>query len=41
MQARPSEHFGWRWALDGRRIGTPEGLLRAALGVQLPPPSHS
>ncbi len=26
-------YLGWRWALDGRRIASPEALLRAALGV--------
>ena len=26
-------YLGWRWALDGQRIATPEALLRAALGV--------
>ena len=26
-------YLGWRWALDGQRIATPEGLLRAAIGV--------
>ena len=29
-----SNYLGWRWALDGGRIGTPEGLLRAALGTR-------
>lgn len=24
---------GWRWVLDGGRIGSPEELLRAALGA--------
>ena len=28
-----SNYLGWRWALDGGRIGTPEELLRVALGV--------
>lgn len=28
-----ANYLGWRWALDGGRIGTPEGLLRAALGA--------
>ncbi|MGX4641360.1 hypothetical protein [Massilia sp. SYSU DXS3249] len=28
-----SNYLGWRWAIDGGRIGTPEGLLRAALGA--------
>ncbi len=26
-------YLGWRWALDGGRIGTPEMLLRSALGA--------
>ena len=26
-------YLGWRWALDGQRIATPEALLRAALGL--------
>jgi len=26
-------YLGWRWALDGARIKTPDSLLRAALGV--------
>ena len=26
-------YLGWRWALDGERIASPEHLLRAALGV--------
>ena len=26
-------YLGWRWALDGERIGTPALLLRAALGA--------
>ncbi len=26
-------YLGWRWALDGERITSPESLLRAALGV--------
>lgn len=26
-------YLGWRWALDGERITSPERLLRAALGV--------
>jgi transposase-like protein len=25
-------YLGWRWALDGERIGTPDDLLRAAIG---------
>jgi hypothetical protein len=25
-------YLGWRWALDGGRIGSPELLLRSALG---------
>ena len=27
-----ANYFGWRWALDGQRIATPEAFLRAALG---------
>jgi hypothetical protein len=27
-----SHYFGWRWALDGRRIASADGFLRAALG---------
>jgi len=27
-----SHYFGWRWALDGQRIASPEALLRVALG---------
>jgi transposase-like protein len=27
-----SHYFGWRWALDGRRIASPDAFLRAALG---------
>ena len=26
-------YLGWRWALDGGRIGSPEMLLRSALGA--------
>ncbi len=26
-------YLGWRWALDGQRIGSPGALLRAAIGV--------
>jgi transposase-like protein len=26
-------YLGWRWALDGGRVKTPEALLRAALGI--------
>ena len=26
-------YLGWRWALDGQRIATAEGMLRAALGA--------
>jgi transposase-like protein len=26
-------YLGWRWALDGGRVKTPDSLLRAALGV--------
>ncbi|HEU5436343.1 MAG TPA: IS1595 family transposase, partial [Telluria sp.] len=25
-------YLGWRWAVDGGRIGSPELLLRSALG---------
>ena len=25
-------YFGWRWALDGQRIASPDAFLRAALG---------
>ena len=31
-----SNYLGWRWAIDGERISSPEVLLRAALG----PPLH-
>lgn len=35
VASRYLEHYlGWRWALDGQRIGTAEGLLQAALGVR-------
>jgi len=27
-----SHYFGWRWALDGGRIASPDAFLRAALG---------
>jgi len=27
-------YLGWRWALDGGRVGSAEGLLRAALGAR-------
>jgi transposase-like protein len=27
-----SHYFGWRWALDGQRVASPEAFLRAALG---------
>jgi hypothetical protein len=27
-----SNYFGWRWALDGQRIASADGFLRAALG---------
>ncbi|MGJ7917146.1 IS1595 family transposase, partial [Massilia sp. LXY-6] len=27
-----SRYFGWRWALDGQRIASPDAFLRAALG---------
>jgi len=26
-------YLGWRWALDGDRIGSADDLLRAAIGV--------
>jgi hypothetical protein len=26
-------YLGWRWALDGGRVKTPEALLRATLGI--------
>jgi hypothetical protein len=26
-------YLGWRWALDGERIGSADDLLRAAIGV--------
>ncbi|GAB3378746.1 hypothetical protein GCM10027317_22500 [Massilia agri] len=26
-------YLGWRWALDGERIASPERLLRAAVGI--------
>jgi hypothetical protein len=26
-------YLGWRWAVDGERIGSPAMLLRSALGV--------
>jgi hypothetical protein len=26
-------YLGWRWALDGDRISSPEMLLRSALGA--------
>lgn len=26
-------YLGWRWALDGERIGSPERFFRAALGI--------
>jgi IS1 family transposase len=28
-----TNYLGWRWAVDGGRIGTPELLLRSALGA--------
>ena len=28
-----ANYLGWRWAIDGNRIDSPEGFLRAALGV--------
>ena len=36
-----ANYLGWRWALDGGRIRTPEGLLRAALGTPPPAPIHT
>ena len=36
-----ANYLGWRWALDGGRIGTAEGLLRAALGARRQDPSHT
>jgi transposase-like protein len=27
-------YLGWRWALDGGRVGSAEGLLRASLGAR-------
>jgi len=27
-----SHYFGWRWALDGQRIASPDAFLKAALG---------
>jgi hypothetical protein len=26
-------YLGWRWVLDARRIGSPEAMLNAAIGV--------
>jgi transposase-like protein len=34
-------YLGWRWALDGGRIKTPDALLRAALGVPRPAVFHT
>jgi hypothetical protein len=34
-------YLGWRWALDGGRVKTPEALLRAALGVRRPAVFHT
>jgi transposase-like protein len=34
-------YLGWRWALDGERIRTPEALLRAALGAGRPATFHT
>ena len=28
-----TNYLGWRWALDGERIKTPERLLRIAIGT--------
>ena len=36
-----ANYLGWRWALDGKRIATPESLLRAALGAWYPANSHT
>jgi hypothetical protein len=33
-------YLGWQWAIDGRRIATPEQLLRVALGVFSPATPH-
>jgi len=30
-----SNYLGWRWALNGGRITTPAGMLRAALGIKI------
>ena len=32
-----TNYLGWRWALDGGRIRSPEILLRVALGSSKPP----
>jgi len=34
-------YLGWRWALDGGRIKTPDVLLRAALGAGRPAAFHT
>ena len=34
-------YLGWRWALDGGRITTPDALLRAALDVRRPAVFHT
>ena len=36
-----TNYLGWRWALDGGRIGSAEGLLRAALGIGRPATLHT
>jgi transposase-like protein len=34
-------YLGWRWALDGGRVRTPDALLQAALGVRRPAIFHT
>jgi transposase-like protein len=34
-------YLGWRWALDGKRVKSPDTLLRAALGVRRPAIFHT
>jgi transposase-like protein len=34
-------YLGWRWALDGGRVKTPDALLQAALGVRRPAMFHT
>ncbi|MFC5480730.1 IS1595 family transposase [Massilia suwonensis] len=36
-----SHYLGWRWALDGGRIRTPDRLLQMAMGAGRPATSHS